>query len=159
MKNNALESDTMKPVQIAITQEPGFEDLPLPAYQTEGAAGMDLYAAVDPSHTIPPGEHALISAGIRISIPSGYEAQVRSRSGLALKHGIGILNSPGTIDSDYRGIVSVVLFNYGKEPFIIHRGDRIAQMIIAKVERAVFNVKGMLDASSRNSGGFGSTGR
>lgn len=149
----------MKSVEIDITQEPGCEDLPLPAYQTDGAAGMDLRAAVIEPVSIAPGSHVLISAGIRIAVPDGYEAQVRPRSGLALKHGIGILNGPGTIDSDYRGVVGVILFNFGEKPFVVRRGDRIAQMVIARVERAEFTMRDSLEESDRNSGGFGSTGR
>ena len=143
---------------VKITKEAGFEDLPLPEYQTLGASGLDLYAAVDGSVTLNSGEVELISTGIRVSIPRGYEGQVRSRSGLALKHGVGILNSPGTIDSDYRGVVRVVLFNFSKRPFVVKRGDRIAQLVISKVERVTFNVSEKLDPSERESGGFGSTG-
>ena len=146
-------------IVVKISKENGYKDLPLPSYQTEGAAGMDLYAAVNEPVMIQPGKVALISAGIRIAVPSGYEAQVRPRSGLALKHGIGILNAPGTIDSDYRGIVSVILFNFGNVPFVIERGDRIAQMVVAKVERISFSVSQTLDETYRNSGGFGSTGK
>ena len=120
---------------------------------------MDLYAAVEDLLTILPGTHALVSAGIRVAVPPGYEAQVRPRSGLALRQGIGILNAPGTIDSDYRGVVGIILFNFGKEPFVVQRGDRIAQMIIARVERALFTSRESLDESNRNSGGFGSTGK
>lgn len=149
----------MRTVCVDIKREPGCEDLPLPAYQTKGAAGMDLCAAVEEPVSIPPGAHALVSAGIRIAVPPGYEAQVRPRSGLALKHGIGILNAPGTIDSDYRGVVGVLLFNFGEKSFVVERGDRIAQMIIARVERAEFTIRETLEESGRNSGGFGSTGR
>ncbi len=143
---------------IKVQREPECEDLPLPHYQTEGSAGMDLYAAVDGTVTISPGTIQLISTGIRISIPPGLEGQVRPRSGLALKHGIGVLNSPGTIDSDYRGIVSVILFNFSKEPFHIKRGDRIAQLVINRFEKVTFTVTEELDSSERDSGGFGSTG-
>ena len=110
---------------VRIMREPGCEDLPLPAYQTEGAAGLDLLAAVDAPVVLRPGDVALISTGIRVSIPPGFEGQVRPRSGLALKHGIGILNAPGTVDSDYRGVVGVILFNFGKADFTVARGDRI----------------------------------
>ena len=143
---------------IHIVKEPGFEDLPFPAYQTKGAAGLDLLAAVDEPVVIQPGEVTLIPTGIRVSVPPGFEAQVRPRSGLALKHGIGILNAPGTIDSDYRGVVGVILFNFGKEAFTIRRGDRIAQMVFARVEKVSLRICDRLDESQRDSGGFGSTG-
>lgn len=143
---------------VEIRKESGFEDLPLPGYHTKGASGMDLYAAIDGAMTINPGEVELISTGIRISMPRGYEGQVRPRSGLALKHGIGILNSPGTIDSDYRGVVGIILFNFSREPFVVKRGDRIAQLVISKVEKVTFSISEKLDTSERESGGFGSTG-
>jgi dUTP pyrophosphatase len=147
-----------KKIVIKIMREPGFDDLPLPRYQTEGSAGLDLYAAVKKNVVLDPGSYELISTGIRIAIPPGCEGQIRPRSGLALKHGIGILNSPGTIDSDYRGIVCVILFNFGKKPFKIERGDRIAQLVINRFEKAVFSVSQELGSSKRDSGGFGSTG-
>jgi dUTP pyrophosphatase len=148
----------MNGISIRIRREPGCGDLPLPSYQTAGASGMDLAAAVDEALTIRPGEWSLVSAGIRISIPEGYEAQVRPRSGLAFRHGIGVLNGPGTVDSDYRGVVSVILFNFGKEPFTVRRGDRIAQMVIQKVVKAEWIESAELDETARKSGGFGSTG-
>jgi dUTP pyrophosphatase len=148
----------MKKLVIKIKKEPGCEDLPLPHYLTPGAAGMDLFAAVEDSVTIQSREVMMISTGIRLSIPPGYEGQVRPRSGLALKHGIGLLNSPGTIDSDYRGLVGVILFNFGENSFVIKRGDRIAQLVICKVERVFFQIVDELDSSERESGGFGSTG-
>jgi dUTP pyrophosphatase len=119
---------------------------------------MDLCAAVEGEVTLLPGERKLISTGIRISVPEGYEAQVRPRSGLAFKHGIGVLNAPGTVDSDYRGVVSVIMFNFGKEPFVIKRSDRIAQMVIQKVVKAEWIESDDLDETERKSGGFGSTG-
>ncbi len=143
---------------IHVKKETGCEDLPLPEYQTSGASGLDLYAAVEGSVVIQPGDIKMISAGIQISIPPGFEGQVRPRSGLALKYGIGLLNSPGTIDSDYRGIIGVILFNFGPEPFIVNRGDRIAQLVIAKIEKVLISQVENLDASSRNTRGFGSTG-
>ena len=148
----------MKRMIVKIQKEPKCEDLPLPQYQTQGASGLDLYAAVEEPLILNPGEVKRISAGIRVAIPEGYEGQVRPRSGLALQHGIGILNSPGTIDSDYRGVVSVILFNFGKGRFVVKRGDRIAQLVIAKVEKISFAIADRLDASQRESGGFGSTG-
>lgn len=148
----------MSGISIRIKREPGCGDLPLPAYQTAGASGMDLCAAVEGDITLAPGEWKLVSAGIRVSVPVGHEAQVRPRSGLAFKHGIGVLNAPGTVDSDYRGVVSVILFNFGREPFMIRRGDRIAQMVIQKIVRAEWIESGELDDTERKSGGFGSTG-
>ena len=149
----------MEELTVHIQKEPGCEDIPLPEYQTPGAAGLDLYAAVDESVVIHPGDVRLITTGIRVSMPHGYEGQVRPRSGLALRHGVGILNSPGTIDSDYRGVVEVVLFNFGKSPFTVKRGDRIAQLVISRYARVAFKLSGGLDRTERASGGFGSTGR
>jgi dUTP pyrophosphatase len=148
----------MNAVSIRVRREPGCEDLPLPAYQTDGASGMDLLAAVEGTVTIEPGAWSLIATGIRIAVPEGMEAQVRPRSGLALRNGIGILNAPGTVDSDYRGVVSVILFNFGKEPFHIRRGDRIAQLVVQRTLRAEWIESGTLDGTGRDSGGFGSTG-
>jgi dUTP pyrophosphatase len=149
----------VKPVPVRIRREPGCEDLPLPAYQTSGASGMDLVAAVAAPVTLEPGAWVLIPTGIRIAVPDGMEAQVRPRSGLAFRHGIGVLNAPGTVDSDYRGVVSVILFNFGKEPFPIRRGDRIAQMVIQAAVRAEWIETAELDGTERSGGGFGSTGR
>jgi dUTP pyrophosphatase len=148
-----------KGIKVRVMQCRGCEDLHLPAYQTDGAAGMDLLAAVEKSVILEPGDISLISAGIRLEIPEGFEGQVRPRSGLALHHGIGILNGPGTIDSDYRGIVGVILFNLGKKSFTIKRGDRIAQLVFARVQRAVLQPVHVLCESGRKSGGFGSTGK
>jgi dUTP pyrophosphatase len=131
---------------------------PLPAYQTDGAAGMDLPAAVAEDVVIPPLKRALIPTGWSIAVPPGFEAQVRPRSGLALRHGITVLNTPGTVDSDYRGELKVVLANFGDENFVVRRGDRIAQLVIAPVARAVFTVVSSLDATARGDGGYGSTG-
>ena len=133
------------------------EPLELPAYATEGAAGMDLRADVELS--LPPGERALVPTGISIAVPEGHEAQVRPRSGLALRHGVTCLNSPGTIDSDYRGEVSVILANLGREAFQIARGDRIAQLVVAPVARAELALVGELPGSGRGEGGFGHSGR
>jgi dUTP pyrophosphatase len=148
------------PVSITIHREPEAEGLPLPSYATAGAAGLDLYAALseDAPITLTPGARALITTGLRMAIPEGYEVQVRPRSGLAIKHGIGLVNSPGTIDSDYRGTVQVILINWGQEPFTVRRGDRIAQMVIAPVSRALLQETHTLDATERGEGGFGSTG-
>jgi dUTP pyrophosphatase len=133
-------------------------DLPLPAYMSEHAAGMDIYAAVNPEIIIPPGEWKLVPTGISVALPDGYEAQVRPRSGLALKQGISILNTPGTVDADYRGEVGVILMNHSQENLVIKRGDRIAQMIVNKVERIQFEEVKELAETKRNSGGFGHTG-
>ena len=143
-------------VQIQVL--PAAEGLPLPAYETEGAAGLDLRAAVAEPVVLAPGARALIPTGLRLGLPPGYEGQVRPRSGLALKHGLTLLNTPGTIDCDYRGDVGVILINLGPEPFTIQRGDRIAQLIIAPVVQAEFEVVAELSATSRGAGGFGSTG-
>lgn len=136
-------------------------DLPLPAYATDDAAGMDLRAAVseDAPVTLTPGARALIPAGISVALAPGFEAQVRPRSGLALKHGVTCLNSPGTIDADYRGEVGVILVNLGCEPFTIRRGERIAQLVIARYERIAWQEVHSLEATGRGVGGFGSTGR
>jgi dUTP pyrophosphatase len=137
------------------------EGLPLPVYETPGSAGMDLRAALPESEplTLAPGARALVPTGLKIALEPGYEAQVRPRSGLALKHGITCLNAPGTVDSDYRGEVGVILINHGQEPFVIQRGERIAQMVIARHERATMVEVEVLDETARGAGGFGSTGR
>jgi dUTP pyrophosphatase len=145
-------------VRVAIERSAEGEGLPLPAYATPGAAGVDLVAACDSPVVLPPGGRALVSSGIRIALPEGFEAQVRPRSGLALKHGITCLNSPGTIDADYRGVVSVILANFGAEPFTIQRGDRMAQMVIAPVTRVEWDDETALSAPARGEGGFGHTG-
>jgi dUTP pyrophosphatase len=147
-------------VAVAVQREPDTEDLPLPSYATEDSAGMDLYAAL-PSGvltTLHPGERALISTGLRIAVPPGYEAQVRPRSGLAMRHGISMVNAPGTIDSDYRGVVQVLLINLGQETVRFQRGDRIAQLVVAPVMRAKWELTERLDETERGSSGFGSTG-
>lgn len=143
---------------IPIQRVPGAEDLPLPSYATAGAAGVDLQAAVDSDVVLQPGERTLISTGIRLAIPEGYEGQVRPRSGLAQRSGISIVNSPGTIDSDYRGVVQVILINHGQEPFTVRRGDRIAQLVIAPVAHAAFIETEDLPETPRSEGGFGHTG-
>jgi len=148
-------------IKIDIRQLPHGEGLALPAYQSAHAAGLDLLAAVpDGSPLIlAPGRHALVPTGLTIALPPGYEAQVRPRSGLAAKHGVTVLNAPGTVDADYRGEIGVLLINHGDAPFAIHRGERIAQMVIAAVVRAEFALATELSATERGSGGFGSTGR
>lgn len=145
-------------MNIAIKRLPHGEGLPLPAYQTEGSAGMDLHAAIAEDCVIAPGARRLIPCGFSVAIPEGFEGQVRPRSGLALKSGISIPNAPGTIDSDYRGEVGVVLINLGADPFAVSRGARIAQLVIAKVERAVWDEVAELPDTSRGAGGYGHTG-
>ncbi|MFM7027499.1 MAG: dUTP diphosphatase [Chakrabartia sp.] len=144
-------------IQIALHRLPHGEGLPLPAYATEGAAGMDVVAAEDLD--LAPGARHAVATGFAMAIPEGYEVQVRPRSGLALKHGITCLNTPGTIDSDYRGEVKVILANLGDTPFPIRRGERIAQLVPAPVQRARFALVNSLDETERGFGGFGSTGR
>lgn len=145
---------------IRVLRLPHGADLPLPAYETAGAAGMDLRAALptDAPLLLGPGERALIPTGLAIQLPEGFEAQVRPRSGLAVKHGVTVLNAPGTVDADYRGEVKVPLINHGEAPFTVARGDRIAQMVVAPVTRAALVEVEFLDDSERGSGGFGSTG-
>lgn len=150
----------MTDFELQIVQLPHGTDLPLPAYQSANAAGMDLMAAV-PEHepvTIPPGRHVMIPTGIAIALPTGTEGQVRPRSGLAAKNGVTILNSPGTIDSDYRGEVQVLLINHGSAAFIVTRGMRIAQLVVAPVTQATVRLTDKLGETARGSGGFGSTG-
>ena len=146
-------------VQIKRVREDADSDVPLPRYMTEHSAGMDLYAAVDKDVFIKPGERKLIPTGVAIAIPKGFEAQIRPRSGMAFRNGISLVNSPGTIDADYRGEIGVLLINFGTEPFAIKRGDRIAQMVINRVCRASLELTQELDTTERDSGGFGHTGR
>ena len=143
-------------IRIAITRLPHGEGLPLPSYATPGAAGMDVFAAEDCQ--LAPGERHAVATGFRVAIPDGYEIQVRPRSGLAFKHGISVPNTPGTIDSDYRGEVKILLINHGDEPFAIRRGDRIAQLVPAAVTLAEFDEVDELCDTERGAGGFGSTG-
>jgi len=133
-------------------------DIPLPAYESQGSAGMDIRASVKEPVSLMPNEIRLIPTGLAISVPPGYEAQIRPRSGLALRHGIGIVNSPGTIDSDYRGEIGILLINWGAEPFIINRCDRIAQIVISRVFQADLTEMDDLDQTTRGKGGFGHTG-
>ncbi|MEA1677731.1 dUTP diphosphatase [Nitrospirillum sp. BR 11163] len=145
-------------VTVAVTRLPHGQDLDLPAYATAHAAGLDLMAAVSVPVVIPPLGRALVPTGLAISLPVGFEAQVRPRSGLALKNGVTVLNAPGTVDADYRGEVGVILVNLGDQPFTIERGMRIAQMVIARHERIQWNEMASLDETARGAGGFGSTG-
>ena len=148
-------------VTVELQQLPHADGLPLPAYQTAEAAGLDLMAAVPENEplTLAPGRYALVPTGLAIALPTGHEAQVRPRSGLAAKHGVTVLNSPGTIDADYRGEIKVILINHGHAPFVIKRGERIAQMVIAPVVQAALVPVVTLSATDRGAGGFGSTGR
>ncbi len=145
-------------VMIQLRRLPHGADLPLPSYATAGAAGMDLLAAVSEPVTLAPGQRALIPTGLAIALPPGHELQIRPRSGLALRHGIVLPNSPGTIDEDYRGEVQVIMLNTGDTPFVIERGARIAQAVLAPVMRATWQEVDTLDETARDQGGFGSTG-
>lgn len=145
-------------IKVTITRTDNKEDIELPQYATSGSAGMDIRAAVEEQLVIAPGETKLVPTGLAIALEAGYECQVRSRSGLAIKHGIFALNSPGTIDSDYRGEIKIILSNFGKKPFAINRGDRIAQLVFAKYEQVDWELSTELPDSSRGTGGFGSTG-
>lgn len=145
-------------VSVSVTRLPHGADLELPAYETADAAGMDLHAAVDGDVVVAPGARTLIPTGLAIALPSGYEAQIRPRSGLALKNGISLVNSPGTIDADYRGEVGVIVINHGDQDFIVSRGMRIAQMVVAPVIQAAWDEVDELPETARGAGGFGSTG-
>jgi len=159
-RTEAERSGLNGPISVAIQRLDHGESLPLPAYETEHSAGMDLIAALPEGEALDlaPGERALVPSGFAIALPEGYEAQVRPRSGLAYKHGVTVLNTPGTIDADYRGEVKVILVNFGHEPFTITRGMRIAQMVVAPVTRVAWDVAESLDETERGAGGFGSTG-
>ena len=146
-----------KMVRVLIARSGRAKDFPLPEYATPASAGVDLRASE--ARVIPPGSRALVPTGLRIALPEGYEAQVRPRSGLALKHGVTLPNSPGTIDADYRGEIGVILMNLGQKPFVVEPGDRIAQMVVAPVVRVAWSEAEALDATERGEGGFGSTGR
>jgi dUTP pyrophosphatase len=143
---------------VHLTQLKNSEGLPIPHYQTDHSAGVDLYAAVEGEVILGAGTWKLIPTGIAVAIPEGHEGQVRPRSGLALKHGIGMMNAPGTIDADYRGEIGIILFNFSDKPFAIHRGDRIAQLVFARIEKATFVTVDALTGTARGAGGFGHTG-
>ncbi|MBA2133584.1 dUTP diphosphatase [Capillibacterium thermochitinicola] len=149
----------MPPIQIKVKKLPHAGDLPLPKYMTAGAAGMDLLAAVEEDLLLPAGEYALVPTGLAIALPDGYEGQIRPRSGLAAKFGVTVLNAPGTIDQDYRGEIKVLLINHGRNGFLIKRGDRIAQLVVAPVVRSTWLLCGELEETGRGDGGFGHTGR
>jgi dUTP pyrophosphatase len=145
-------------IPIRVSRLPHAEGLPLPAYATNGAAGMDLMAAIEAPVTIGPNERVLIPTGLRVALPPGYELQIRPRSGLALRHGIMLPNAPGTIDEDYRGEIGIIVLNTGTEEFVVERGTRIAQAVLAPVSRVAWHEVDSLDVTLRNVGGFGSTG-
>ncbi len=148
----------MERIDVRVTVDDHAKDLPLPEYKSDAASGMDLLAANREDVALAPGDIRLIPTGLHISLPVGYEAQVRPRSGLALKHGLTIVNSPGTIDADYRGEIGVILANMGREPFVVKRGTRIAQLVIARVTHATWARVDVLDDTTRGHGGFGHTG-
>jgi len=148
----------MADVTVKFTRKPGTEDVPLPRYMSEHASGMDVCAAVEAPVALQPGDVRLIPTGLTVAIPPGYEIQVRPRSGLALKHGLTVVNAPGTIDSDYRGEVGIILGNMGREPFTIERGMRVAQLVVQTVVRARLVEQAALEDTARSSGGFGHTG-
>jgi dUTP pyrophosphatase len=144
-------------LEISIRRLSGTEDLPLPCYMTDQAAGMDLTAAVGTEVMILPGGRALIPTGVTVALPEGYEAEIRPRSGLALRHGVTLLNAPGTIDADYRGEVGIILINHGQAPFVVRRGDRVAQMVVHRICRVHWAVCEALSPTERGGGGFGHT--
>ncbi len=148
----------MSAIEIPIRRLPGHEDLPLPSYQSAGAAGLDLHAAVREDTTIAPGRFVVVPCGFAMAVPPGHEAQVRPRSGLAAKHGVSVVNAPGTIDPDYRGEVKVILINHGPEPVVVTRGMRIAQMLVLPVPRVAWKEVPELPPTPRGDGGFGHTG-
>jgi dUTP pyrophosphatase len=145
-------------IRVSIERLDGNEDIPLPRYMTGGSAGMDVFAAVEKEEIILPGKRKFVPTGITIALPEGYEAQIRPRSGLAIRNGVTLVNSPGTIDADYRGEIGVIMINHGEEPFIVKRGDRIAQMVIQRVFRVTWDLEKNMDDTSRGEGGFGHTG-
>jgi len=148
----------MEKIEIPVTRLPGNEDIPLPCYITGQAAGMDIFAAVRDEETIFSGERKVIPSGIAIALPEGFEAEIRPRSGLAVRYGVTVINSPGTIDADYRGEILILLINHGQEPFVVKRGDRIAQMVVHRVCRVVWHPCDELGCTQRGAGGLGHTG-
>ena len=148
----------MDAIPVKISRLDNSNNIPLPCYESDGSSGMDIRASIKEPVLLKPGKIKLISTGLAVSVPSGFEVQIRPRSGLALHHGIGMVNSPGTIDSDYRGEIGVIMINWGTKPFTINRGDRIAQMVISRVYRVDLLEVDNLDATSRGQGGFGHTG-
>jgi dUTP pyrophosphatase len=158
LTNAPVRHNDLMSIPLLVRRLPHAEGLPLPSYATAGAAGMDLIAAIQDPISVQPGERALIPTGLTIALPPGYELQIRPRSGLALRHGITLPNSPGTIDEDYRGEIGVIVLNTGTEAFLVERGTRIAQAVLAPVSRAVWSEVQSLEVTTRNAGGFGSTG-
>jgi dUTP pyrophosphatase len=150
--------ESSEPVRVLVKRLDGHLDMALPSYETDGSSGMDLRAAVIDTVLLKPGEIRLVPTGLAVCLPQGYEGQIRPRSGLALKHGVGMVNSPGTIDSDYRGEIGLIMINWGQEPFVIRRGDRVAQMIITEVCRVELVEVEDLDGTKRGKGGFGHSG-
>jgi len=150
--------DSPDRVTVRVKRLDGNQDIALPSYESDGASGLDLRAAVEGDLTLHPGDITLVPTGLTISLPVGYEAQIRPRSGLALKHGVGMVNSPGTIDSDYRGEIGLVLINWSRAPFVIKGGDRIAQMVVTRVSRADVVEVDRLETTARGEGGFGHSG-
>lgn len=148
----------MRKIEVKVTRRPGSEDIPLPKYITPGSSGMDLYADIDSEFTLAPGQIKMVSTGLSLEIPPGYEAEIRPRSGLAIRFGLTLLNTPGTIDSDYRGVIQLILINLGEKEVTIKRGDRIAQMVFKEVVRAELNLVEKLSKSIRDGGGFGHSG-
>lgn len=148
----------MEEIIVSIEILKSGEDISLPCYMTDGSAGMDIFAAVEKEEFIHPGDRKIIPTGIAIALPEGYEAQIRPRSGLAIKNGVTLINSPGTIDRDYRGEIKIIMINHGKTPFVVTRGDRIAQMVVHRVCRVSWNVTKNLSETLRGKGGFGHTG-
>ena len=153
-----MKAINLEKISINFKRLKNSSDIPLPKYETEGSSGMDLRASVEDTVLLKPGDRKLIPTGLTVSIPRGFEGQVRPRSGLALKYGIGMVNAPGTIDSDYRGEISIILINHGKKEFKVERGDRIAQMIISRVLKAEIELVNELDSTDRGEGGFGHSG-
>ena len=149
----------MQKIKVFVEQTEEGKDLPLPKYMSEQAAGMDLYAAVDEPEVLAKGEIKLIPTGLKIALPEGYEAQIRPRSGLAFKYGISLVNTPGTIDADYRGEIKIIMINFGDADFVINRGERIAQMVINQIEQIDWELTNSLDDTTRGAGGFGHTGQ
>ena len=149
----------MQKIKVFVEQTEEGKDLPLPKYMSEQAAGMDLYAAVEEAEVLKKGEIKLIPTGLKIALPDGYEAQIRPRSGLAFKHGISLVNTPGTIDADYRGEIKIIMINFGDADFVINRGERIAQMVINQIEQISWELTSSLDETTRGDGGFGHTGQ
>jgi len=156
--NQLPPTDGARPVRVPIARVPGCEDLPLPVYATAGSAGLDLFAALLEPLTLDSGARAAIPTGVRIALPEGFEGQVRPRSGLALRQGLTLPNAPGTVDSDFRGELSVIVLNAGREPVTLRRGDRVAQLVVAPVARVEWEPVSALEATSRGDGGFGHTG-